>query len=109
MRVAESTINDFFALTGTVFSIPVYQRNYTWGEENCGKLLEDIISISKDNKKTHYMGSITYILHLIDDEKSLRQLQEFVIIDRQQRITTIMLLLKAIETKIQNEGIKKRD
>ncbi|ACI27350.1 hypothetical protein HPG27_590 [Helicobacter pylori G27] len=53
------------------------------------------------------MGSITYILRLIDDEKSLRKLQEFVIIDGQQRITTIMLLLKAIETKIPNEGIKK--
>ncbi len=53
------------------------------------------------------MGSITYILHHIDDEKSLRQLQEFVIIDGQQRITTIMLLLKAIETKIPNEEIKK--
>ncbi|GAA7140675.1 hypothetical protein HpBGD43_07270 [Helicobacter pylori] len=106
MRVKESTINDFFALTGTIFSIPVYQRNYTWGEENCKKLLEYIIHISQ-NKKTHFMGSITYILHLIDDEKSLRQLQEFVIIDGQQRITTLMLLLKAIETKIQNEGIKK--
>uniref|UniRef100_UPI0018F3392D DUF262 domain-containing protein n=1 Tax=Helicobacter pylori TaxID=210 RepID=UPI0018F3392D len=101
-----STINDFFALTGTIFSIPVYQRNYTWEEENCEKLLQDIVSISQ-NKKTHFMGSITYILHLIDEEKSLRQLQEFVIIDGQQRVTTIMLLLKAIETKIQNEGIKK--
>ncbi|WP_181230232.1 DUF262 domain-containing protein [Helicobacter pylori] len=106
MRATQSTINDFFALTGTIFSIPVYQRNYTWEEENCKKLLQDIINISQ-NKKTHYMGSITYILHLIDDEKSLRQLQEFVIIDGQQRITTLMLLLKAIETKIQNEGIKK--
>ncbi|GAA8609181.1 DUF262 domain-containing protein [Helicobacter pylori] len=106
MKVIQSTINDFFALTGTIFSIPVYQRNYTWEEENCKKLLQDIVSISQ-NKKTHYMGSITYILHLIDDEKSLRQLQEFVIIDGQQRVTTIMLLLKAIETKIQNEGIKK--
>ncbi|GHR32145.1 hypothetical protein JP0095_13980 [Helicobacter pylori] len=106
MRATESTINDFFALTGTVFSIPVYQRNYTWEEENCEKLLQDIVSISQ-NKKTHFMGSITYILHLIDDEKSLRQLQEFVIIDGQQRVTTIMLLLKAIEIKIQNEGIKK--
>ncbi|GAA8054932.1 DUF262 domain-containing protein [Helicobacter pylori] len=106
MKVTQSTINDFFALTGTIFSIPVYQRNYTWGEENCEKLLQDIVGISQ-NKKTHFMGSITYILHLIDDEKSLRQLQEFVIIDGQQRITTIMLLLKAIETKIQNEGIKK--
>ncbi|GHS00179.1 hypothetical protein VN0754_14090 [Helicobacter pylori] len=106
MRVKESTVNDFFALTGTIFSIPVYQRNYTWEEENCEKLLQDIVSISQ-NKKTHFMGSITYILHLIDDEKSLRPLQEFVIIDGQQRVTTIMLLLKAIETKIQNEGIKK--
>ncbi|MCQ2822653.1 DUF262 domain-containing protein [Helicobacter pylori] len=106
MKAIQSTINDFFALTGTIFSIPVYQRNYTWEEENCEKLLQDIVSISQ-NKKTHFMGSITYILHLIDDEKSLRQLQEFVIIDGQQRITTIMLLLKAIETKIQNEGVKK--
>ncbi|GAA8319156.1 DUF262 domain-containing protein [Helicobacter pylori] len=106
MKATSSTINDFFALTGTIFSIPVYQRNYTWAEENCEKLLQDIVSISQ-NKKTHFMGSITYILHLIDDEKSLRQLQEFVIIDGQQRITTIMLLLKAIETKIQNEAIKK--
>ncbi|MGL2781685.1 DUF262 domain-containing protein [Helicobacter pylori] len=106
MKAIQSTINDFFAITGTIFSIPVYQRNYTWEEENCEKLLQDIVNISQ-NKKTHFMGSITYILHLIDDEKSLRQLQEFVIIDGQQRITTLMLLLKAIETKIQNEGIKK--
>ncbi|MFP6299207.1 DUF262 domain-containing protein [Helicobacter pylori] len=106
MQATQSTINDFFALTGTIFSIPVYQRNYTWEEENCEKLLQDIISISQ-NKKTHFMGSITYILHLIDDEKSLRKLQEFVIIDGQQRITTLMLLLKAIETKIPNEEIKK--
>ncbi len=106
MKATQSTINDFFALTGTIFSIPVYQRNYTWEEENCKKLLQDIISISQ-NKKTHFMGSITYILHLVDDVKSLRKLQEFVIIDGQQRITTLMLLLKAIETKIPNEEIKK--
>ncbi|WQT70421.1 DUF262 domain-containing protein [Helicobacter pylori] len=106
MKAIQSTVNEFFALPGTIFSIPVYQRNYTWEEENCEKLLQDIISISQ-NKKTHFMGSITYILHWIDDEKSLRQLQEFVIIDGQQRITTIMLLLKAIETKIPNEEIKK--
>ncbi|WP_187860196.1 DUF262 domain-containing protein [Helicobacter pylori] len=106
MNPEQNTINDFFSKTSTIFSIPAYQRNYTWEEENCEKLLQDIVSISQ-NKKTHFMGSITYILHLIDDEKSLRQLREFVIIDGQQRITTIMLLLKAIETKIQNEEIKK--
>ncbi len=106
MKATQSTINNFFSLTRTIFSIPVYQRNYTWEEENCEKLLQDIINISQ-NRKTHFMGSITYISHVINDEKSLRQLQEFVIIDGQQRVTTLMLLLKAIETKIQNEGIKK--
>ncbi len=106
MKATQSTVNEFFALPSTIFSIPVYQRNYTWEEENCEKLLQDIINISQ-NKKTHFMGSITYILHWIDDGKSLRKLQEFVIIDGQQRITTLMLLLKAIETKIPNEEIKK--
>ena len=105
MKASQSTINDFFALTNTMFSIPVYQRNYTWAQTNCAKLLEDVVSIAK-NKKTHFMGSITYILHYIDEENSLRQLQEFVIIDGQQRITTIMLLLKALETKTQDESIK---
>ncbi len=80
MKATQSTVNEFFALPSTIFSIPVYQRNYTWEEENCEKLLQDIVSISQ-NKKTHFMGSITYILHRIDDEKSLRELQEFVIID----------------------------
>ena len=86
MKASQSTINDFFALTNTMFSIPVYQRNYTWSKDNCAKLLEDVVSIAK-NEKTHFMGSITYILHFIDEENSLRKLQEFVIIDGQQRIT----------------------
>ncbi|GAA7208229.1 hypothetical protein HpCK20_09190 [Helicobacter pylori] len=98
MNPEQITINDFFSKTSTIFSIPAYQRNYTWAKENCEKLLQDIVSISQ-NKKTHFMGSITYIPHNIDDEKSLRQLREFVIIDGQQRITTLMLLFKAIETK----------
>ncbi len=55
MKATQSTVNDFFALTGTIFSIPVYQRNYTWEEENCEKLLQDIINISQ-NKKNVFHG-----------------------------------------------------
>ncbi|MFP6106253.1 DUF262 domain-containing protein [Helicobacter pylori] len=106
MKATQSTINDFFSTANTIFSIPVYQRNYAWAEENCKKLLQDIVSISQ-NKKTHFMGSTTYILQWKEDKERFRQLQEFVIIDGQQRITTLMLLLKAIETKIQDEEIKK--
>ncbi|OOP76779.1 DUF262 domain-containing protein [Helicobacter pylori] len=60
MKVTQGAINDFFALTNTMFSVLVHQRNHTWEEENCGKLLQDIVSISQ-NKKTHFMGSITML------------------------------------------------
>ncbi|MGL2686232.1 DUF262 domain-containing protein [Helicobacter pylori] len=60
MKVIQSIINDFFALTNTIFSVLIHQRNHTWEEENYGKLLQDIVNISK-NKKTHFMGSITML------------------------------------------------
>ncbi|WP_181232988.1 DUF262 domain-containing protein [Helicobacter pylori] len=57
MKVTQGITNDFFSLTNTIFSILIHQQNHTL-EENCGKLLQDIVSISQ-NKKTHFMGSIT--------------------------------------------------
>ncbi len=58
MKVTQGTINDFFTLTNTMFSILIHQRNDTWEEENCEKLLQDIVNTSK-NKKMYFMGSIT--------------------------------------------------
>ncbi len=58
MKVTQGIINDFFALTNTIFSILIHQRDYTWEEENCEKLLQDIVNTSK-NKKMYFMGSIT--------------------------------------------------
>ncbi|RKV31747.1 DUF262 domain-containing protein [Helicobacter pylori] len=60
MKVTQGIANDFFVLTNTIFSILVHQRNHTWEEENCKKLLQNIVSISQ-NKKTHFMGSITML------------------------------------------------
>ncbi|MGL2696259.1 DUF262 domain-containing protein [Helicobacter pylori] len=60
MKVTQGIAKDFFALTNTMFSTLIHQRNYTWEEKNCGKLLQDIVNISK-NKKTHFMGSITIL------------------------------------------------
>ncbi|WQW70054.1 DUF262 domain-containing protein [Helicobacter pylori] len=60
MKVTQGIINDFFALTNTMFSVLVHQRNHTWEEKNCGKLLQDIVNIFQ-NKKTHFMSSITIL------------------------------------------------
>lgn len=60
MKITQGIANDFFALTNTIFSVLVHQRNHTWEEENCGKLLQNIVSISQ-NKKMYFMGSITML------------------------------------------------
>ncbi len=54
MKITQGIANNFFALTNTIFSVLVHQRNHTWEEESCGKLLQDIVNISQ-NKKTHFI------------------------------------------------------
>ena len=69
------------------FIIPVYQRNYDWRKENCKQLFDDLVSLVKENKGTHFFGSIVSYAHSRD---------EVVLIDGQQRITTISLILIAL-------------
>ena len=69
------------------FIIPVYQRNYDWKRENCKQLFDDLVSVVKENKQTHFFGSIVSYTHSRD---------EVVLIDGQQRITTVSLILIAM-------------
>ena len=72
------------------YSIPVYQRNYDWSITQCEKLFYDIIAAHK-NDKTHFVGSIVNA-----QIPSQNKINRYVIIDGQQRITTIIILLKAL-------------
>ena len=69
------------------FIIPVYQRNYDWKKENCKQLFDDLVNVVKEGKETHFFGSIVSYAHSRD---------EVVLIDGQQRITTVSLILIAI-------------
>ena len=69
--------------------IPVYQRNYDWQRENCEQLFRDLRKLIESDKKSHFFGSIV-TTRLYGDGDSL------VIIDGQQRITTVFLLLLAM-------------
>lgn len=84
-------INDTIEKNKRIFKIPVYQRNYDWNNVQCEKLYEDIIEAYKTQKK-HFTGTIVYI----SGEHHSSLLSEDLIIDGQQRITTIMILLKAM-------------
>ncbi|GAA8116958.1 hypothetical protein HpBT107_10310 [Helicobacter pylori] len=59
MKVTQGTINDFFTLTNTMFSILIHQQNHTL-EESCEKLLQDVVNTSK-NKKMYCMGSVAML------------------------------------------------
>jgi len=72
------------------FIIPVYQRNYDWKQDNCKQLYNDLIKVVKDNRESHFFGSI--VSSLYDGHGS----SEYLIIDGQQRITTISLLLLVV-------------
>lgn len=103
MNVNLTNLNQFLASNNVEFVIPTYQRNYAWQKKHCEQLLEDIITVSKDVSKYHFLGTITYILH-----NNAQQFgNEYVIIDGQQRITSFMLLLKALHQLTEDENIKR--
>jgi uncharacterized protein with ParB-like and HNH nuclease domain len=80
------------------FVIPVYQRNYDWKTENCKQLYDDLVKIIKGNRPTHFFGSIVSVCNPNGNN------EEYLIIDGQQRLTTVSLLFLAIYNLI-NEGI----
>ncbi|NHB24704.1 DUF262 domain-containing protein [Helicobacter pylori] len=72
--------------------IPIYQRVYSWEKEQCKQLWDDIIKIGGDDKMDgHFIGSILYVLDGITHSDNA-----LLIIDGQQRLTTITLLLTAL-------------
>lgn len=87
MKGTASYLLEFLEGAGKRFIIPVYQRNYDWKRENCKQLFDDLVSVIKEGKSTHFFGSIVSYAHGRD---------EVVLIDGQQRITTISLILIAM-------------
>lgn len=72
------------------FVIPVYQRNYDWKTENCKQLYDDLVKIIKSGRKSHFFGSLVSVYN--PDGRN----EEFLVIDGQQRLTTVSLLFLAM-------------
>lgn len=93
-------INDFIEPNKRQYSIPVYQRNYEWSKEQCVKLFEDIVLAFKKDR-THFCGSIVYAQ--IKEEHNIHY---YVVIDGQQRLTTIYIMIKALLDMAQTDKEK---
>ena len=86
------------------FVIPIYQRTYSWQIAQCEKLIKDIIRISKDpSVPGHFIGSIVYFqegIHTVSD------VPELLVIDGQQRLTTVSLMIAAIAEFVKENDIE---
>lgn len=93
------TIGDYLKLEkGAFFSIPEYQRPYSWRIEQCDKLWNDIIDYSeKNNEDNYFFGTVILSCEKDDNNNEDKRL---VLIDGQQRTTTFYLLFKALLTRI---------
>ncbi|EMR55597.1 hypothetical protein A607_1206 [Helicobacter pylori UMB_G1] len=99
MKAREATLLEFFEQNQTnQFVIPIYQRLYSLKKEQCEQLWDDIIKIGGNDKMNrHFIGSILYAR--VDDTHS----SPLLIIDGQQRLTTITLLFIALRDHLNDE------
>ena len=104
MKANELPINNFLQAPNVQFVIPVYQRNYDWSNNECKELLNDIITVQETDRGTHFIGSIVFI-H--EGTYSTSEVKELVIIDGQQRLTTINILYVALYRFAKDSGMQK--
>lgn len=102
MEAQKINLLEFIGSSKRTFNIPVYQRNYDWKTSHCERLFEDIEKIAKDNEReSHFLGTIVYV-----DGKKTATFREFIVIDGQQRLTSTMLLLKALSEEIVDDNLR---
>ena len=99
MKATEAKLLEFLKKSPQ-FVIPIYQRTYSWTEKECRQLWDDILRTGNNDKvSAHFVGSIVYI------EKGLYQVSSqspMLVIDGQQRLTTLTLLVAALARALDN-------
>lgn len=106
MKATEAKLLDFLKKSPQ-FVIPIYQRTYSWTEKECRQLWDDILRTgSNDDISAHFVGSIVYI------EKGIYQVSSqspLLVIDGQQRLTTVTLLIAALARALEKLDEEKRE
>ena len=93
MKATEAKLLDFLRMSPQ-FAIPIYQRTYSWTEKECEQLWDDIVRTGEDDRiKVHFIGSVVYIDKA---DATLSMWEPLLVIDGQQRLTTVTLLIAAL-------------
>lgn len=103
MKGTEQFLAEYMSGVDKQFIIPVYQRNYDWKIEHCKQLFDDLVSVQKNGRKAHFFGSI------VSGQNTESLQSQFLIIDGQQRLTTVSLLLLALYNLLEEGVIKSNE
>lgn len=93
-------LNDYIQPNKKQYCIPVFQRDYAWTSEQCEKLFEDIVLAFKKDR-LHFCGSFVYA-----PLPTRNHIDRYIIIDGQQRFTTLYVLIKALADSATDEADK---
>ena len=86
------------------FVIPIYQRTYEWKREQCSQFWEDVLLAGGNHEpKPHFFGSIVYMDP--EEPQNIGDVRKILVIDGQQRLTTLSLLISALSRVIQEQGV----
>ena len=97
MKATEASLLGFLDKSPQ-FVIPIYQRTYSWSERECRQLWDDLLHAGSDNGiPGHFLGSIVYIE---EGNFIVTKLSSLLVIDGQQRLTTVMLILEALARRL---------
>ena len=90
----------------TQYIVPVYQRKYSWlKEKQCERLWNDIVSMEKTGKRQHFVGSIVNIA----ETHTPMGIQKYLVIDGQQRMTTLTILMIALRDYLKDNPSEEVD
>lgn len=94
MKAIDTELTKFLGAEAQYY-VPIYQRKYSWKKDNCLKLIDDILKVAKDNERPcHFIGSVIYLAK--QDAMHASAVKEYLVIDGQQRLTTISIVLLAL-------------
>lgn len=94
MKAIDTEFTKFLGVEAQFF-VPIYQRKYSWNRDNCLKLVDDILDVAKDkNRPCHFIGSVIYLAK--QDAMHASAIKEYLVIDGQQRLTTLSIVLLAL-------------
>ena len=102
MKATEANLLKFLKKSPQ-FVVPIYQRNYSWKDEECRQLWADLMRAGRDDKvNAHFIGSIVYVERALS---SVTSQEALLVIDGQQRLTTTTLLIAALAKHFEAQAL----